>query len=123
MLWPSVKFPDDRQDRPARPAHRKARSQQERLAASRLKLAESLEKMDKPEGALVFYREIVRDEPDTAAARIAAARIEALAGRDADQQDFVLPGAGTAPGYSRSLRNKIRARPLINSGILFPARS
>ena len=60
---------------------------QERLAASTLKLAQSLEKMNKPEGALVFYREIVRDEPDTAAARIAAARIEALAGRDADRKD------------------------------------
>ena len=43
--------------------------------------------MNKPEGALVFYREIVRDEPDTAAARIAAARIEALAGRDGDRKD------------------------------------
>jgi CxxC motif-containing protein (DUF1111 family) len=60
---------------------------QEQVAVSRLKLAQSLEKMNKPEGALVFYREIVRDEPDTAAARIAAARIEALAGRDADRMD------------------------------------
>jgi Di-haem oxidoreductase, putative peroxidase len=65
----------------------KTRAHQERLAASRLKLAESLEKMDKPAGALVFYHEIVRDEPDTAAARIAAARIEALAGRDGDRKD------------------------------------
>ena len=60
---------------------------QERLAASRLKMAQSLEKMNKPEGALVFYREIVRDVPDTAAARIAAARIEALAGPDGDRKD------------------------------------
>jgi hypothetical protein len=59
----------------------------ERLAASRLKMAQSLEKMNKPEGALVFYGEIVRDEPDTAAARIAAARIEARAGRDRDRKD------------------------------------
>ena len=44
----------------------KARPAQERVAASRLKLAQSLEKMNKPEGALVFYREILRDEPDTA---------------------------------------------------------
>ncbi len=43
--------------------------------------------MSKPEGALVFYREIVRDEPGTAAARVAAARIKALAGRDGDQKD------------------------------------
>jgi hypothetical protein len=65
----------------------KTQAQQERLAASRLKLAGSLEKMSKPEGALVFYREIVRDEPGTAAARVAAARIKALAGRDGDQKD------------------------------------
>ena len=69
----------------------KTRAQQERLAASRLKIAESLEKMNKPEGALVFYREIVRDEPGTAAARIAAARIEALAGRDGDRKDESAP--------------------------------
>ena len=65
----------------------KSQAQQERLAASRLKLAESLEKMSKPEGALVFYREIVRDEPGTAAAQVAAARIKALAGPDGDQKD------------------------------------
>ena len=41
----------------------KTRSGQERHAASRLKLAESLEKMNEPEGALVFYREIVRMNP------------------------------------------------------------
>jgi hypothetical protein len=57
-----------------------ARAEQQRVAASRLKLAESLEKMDKPQGALVFYREIVRDEPGTDAARIAAERIKALGG-------------------------------------------
>src|SRR5262249_23224058 len=57
-----------------------APAMQERIAASRLKLAESLEKLDKPRGALVFYREIIRDEPDTNAARIAAARIKALGG-------------------------------------------
>ncbi len=57
-----------------------ARAKQERIAASRLKMAESLEKMDKPQGALVFYREIIRDEPDTDAARIAAERIKALGG-------------------------------------------
>ena len=55
-----------------------APAEQERRAASRLKLAESLEKMDKPQGALGFYREIIRDEPDTEAARIAAERIKAL---------------------------------------------
>jgi hypothetical protein len=57
-----------------------ARAKRERIAASRLKLAESLEKMDKPQGALVFYREIVRDQPDTDAARTAAARINFLGG-------------------------------------------
>jgi hypothetical protein len=57
-----------------------APAKQERIAASRLKLAERLEKMDKPQGALVFYREIIRDEPDTDAARIAAERIRALGG-------------------------------------------
>jgi hypothetical protein len=34
--------------------------------------------MDKPQGALAFYREIIRDEPNTEAARIAAGRIKAL---------------------------------------------
>jgi hypothetical protein len=57
-----------------------APAKQERIAASRLKVAESLEKMDKPQGALVFYREIIRDEPDTDAARIARERINALGG-------------------------------------------
>jgi hypothetical protein len=65
----------------------KPRVVQERLVASRLKMAQSLETMNKPEGALVFYREIVRDKPGTAAATIAAARIKALAGRDADRKD------------------------------------
>lgn len=55
-----------------------APADQERRAASRLKLAESLEKMGKPQGALEFYREIIRDEPDTEAARIAAERFKAL---------------------------------------------
>jgi hypothetical protein len=57
------------------------RAEQARIAASRLKLAESLEKMDKPQGALMFYGEILRDEPETDAARIAAARIKALGGK------------------------------------------
>jgi TolA-binding protein len=57
-----------------------APAQQERTATSRLKVAESLEKMDKPQGALAFYREIIRDEPDTDAARIAGERIKALGG-------------------------------------------
>ena len=48
-------------------------------------MAESLEKMDKPQGALVFYREIIRDEPDTDAARIAAERMKALGGEVAAQ--------------------------------------
>jgi hypothetical protein len=57
-----------------------AQAKQERIATSRLKVAESLEKMDKPQGALVFYREIIRDEPDTDATRIAGERIKALGG-------------------------------------------
>ena len=120
MLGPPSDFQPTR--RPSQPVRTYARSRadQERLTASRLKMAQNLEKMDKPLGALVYYREIVGDEPDTTAGRTAAARIEALGGSDADQQDFVLPGAGTAPGYGpRSLRDKIRARPLINSGIDF----
>ena len=63
-----------------------ARAEQERIAASRLKLAQTLEKMDKPQGALVFYREILRDEPDTDAARTAAERIKALGGEVAAQK-------------------------------------
>ena len=57
-----------------------APAKQERIATSRLKVGESLEKMDKPQGALVFYREIIRDEPDTDATRIAGERIKALGG-------------------------------------------
>jgi hypothetical protein len=62
------------------PAEAVTPAKQERIAASRLKLAESLEKMDKPQCAVVFYREIMRDQPDTDAARIAAERIKALGG-------------------------------------------
>ena len=87
VLGPSSSSPTTRKTGQSVRRVAKTRAQQERLAASRLKLAESLEKMDKPAGALVFYREIVWDEPDTAAARIAAARIEALAGRDGDRKD------------------------------------
>lgn len=38
--------------------------------------------MDKPRGALGFDREILVNEPGTAAARTAAARIEALVGEN-----------------------------------------
>jgi CxxC motif-containing protein (DUF1111 family) len=62
---------------PAR-ADAKAASEPERRAASRLQMAQTLEKMGKPQGAVVFYREIIRDEPDTDAARTAAQRIKAL---------------------------------------------
>ncbi len=65
----------------------RARADQERLAASRLRLAQNLEKMGKPQGAIVFYREIVRDAPETAAARTAAARIKALVGNDECRKD------------------------------------
>lgn len=37
-------------------------------------MARSLVEMEKPEGTLVFYREIVPDELNTEAARIAGAR-------------------------------------------------
>jgi CxxC motif-containing protein (DUF1111 family) len=73
---------------PSNRAEATARAEQDRRADSRLKMARALEKMGKPEGALVFYREILAGEPDTAAARTAAARIKAL--RDKD-------GAGKGP--------------------------
>jgi hypothetical protein len=56
-----------------------------RLAASRLRMAQALEKMDKPQVALVFYRESVRDEPGSAA-RTAAKRIKALGGEETARQ-------------------------------------
>ncbi len=43
----------------------------------------ALERMGKPKGALDFYREIVRDLPDSAEGRMAAGRIAALEGRAA----------------------------------------
>jgi hypothetical protein len=60
-----------------------AQAHREQIAASRLNMARTLEKMGKTQGALVFYREIVRDQPDTAAARTAAARIKVLGGEEA----------------------------------------
>jgi CxxC motif-containing protein (DUF1111 family) len=54
----------------------------DRVTASRLGMARTLERMGKPEGALVFYREILRDQPDSEAARTAAARIKALSGEE-----------------------------------------
>ncbi len=45
---------------------------------AKLRLGQSLERMGKPEGALNFYREIVRQCPDSAASSIAAGRIAAL---------------------------------------------
>jgi hypothetical protein len=44
---------------------------------SRLKVGLTLDEMGKPLGALDFYREILANEPDTA-----AARIKALGGED-----------------------------------------
>jgi hypothetical protein len=67
---------------PSNRAEVEARTEQDRRAAPRLKMARALEEMGKPEGALVFYREIVRDEPYSDAARIAAGRIKALGGTD-----------------------------------------
>jgi mono/diheme cytochrome c family protein len=64
-----------------------ARAKEERTAASRLKLAQNLEKMDNLRGALIFYREIVEDEPDSDAARTAMERIKALTGSHADRRD------------------------------------
>ena len=62
------------------PADAGNRAEQEQRAAARLKMAQALESMDKPQGALVFYREILREDPDSAAARTAAAQIKALGG-------------------------------------------
>jgi CxxC motif-containing protein (DUF1111 family) len=76
---------------PANPRPRRApptradvasRAEQDRLAAPRLKMARALEEMGKPEGALVFYLAIVRDQPDGDAARTAAERIKALGGEE-----------------------------------------
>lgn len=50
-------------------------------AASMLRLGQGLEKSGKAAGALEFYRKVVREFPDTAQAKTAAARIEALGGR------------------------------------------
>jgi hypothetical protein len=87
MLGPSSTTPPiKRSSKPVRTAP-KARADQERTAASKLKMAQTLEKMDKPQGALVFYREIVQDEPDSDAARTAAARIKALTGGPEGRKD------------------------------------
>ncbi len=83
---PPASLPPARRGTALTRAEAVAPAKQERIAASRLKLAESLEKMDKPQGALVFYREIIRDEPDTDAARIAAERMKALGGEVAAQK-------------------------------------
>ena len=64
------------------PADVVAREDGEHRSASRLRMAQALEGMDKPAGALDFDREIVRDAPGTDAARTAAARIKALGGED-----------------------------------------
>ncbi len=81
MLGPSSS-PSSRKPTTLARTDARARSGQERLATSRLKMAQNLEKIDNPQGALIFYREIVRDEPDSTAAAIAAARIKALTGGD-----------------------------------------
>jgi hypothetical protein len=57
------------------------------MARSRLKMAQKLEEMGKPQGALDFYREILKNGPDTTAARTAAARIKALGGEDGAAKD------------------------------------
>jgi hypothetical protein len=65
---------------PSNRAEAASRAEQDRRAAPRLKIAHTLEQMGKPEGALDFYRQILRDEPDSEAARSAAERIKALGG-------------------------------------------
>jgi CxxC motif-containing protein (DUF1111 family) len=64
----------------AREAERTRTEEIVRHAASRLHTAETLEKMGKTQGALEFYREIVRDAPDSAPGRAAAGRIKVLGG-------------------------------------------
>ncbi len=86
VLGPSSSLPTGKPGTPAR-IDATARAEQESLAESRLKLAQTLEKMDKPQGALVFYREIVRDEPDSVAAQTASARIKALTGGAEGRKD------------------------------------
>jgi CxxC motif-containing protein (DUF1111 family) len=52
-----------------------------RLSATRLQAARTLERMGKTKGALDFYREVVRERPDSEQGRMAADRIAALEGR------------------------------------------
>jgi hypothetical protein len=66
------------EDRAERARHAEA---EVRRAATRLQAAQALERMGKTRGALVFYREIVRDLPDSAEGRMASGRIAALEGR------------------------------------------
>jgi CxxC motif-containing protein (DUF1111 family) len=87
VLGPPSSSPPSRTPAASARTGPRARAHEEGIAASRLKMAQSLEKMDNPQGALIFYREIVRDEPDSAAARTAAARIEALAAGDEGRKD------------------------------------
>jgi CxxC motif-containing protein (DUF1111 family) len=51
-----------------------------RHAGSKLHLAQSLEKMGQFQGALEFYREVVREAPDSPSGRLAAERITILGG-------------------------------------------
>ncbi len=50
-------------------------------AASQLRLGQNLEKSGKTSAALQYYRDLVKDYPDTPQARTAAARIKALGGK------------------------------------------
>jgi YHS domain-containing protein len=52
----------------------------EARAASLMRLGSNLEKGGKPDGALKYYRQVVKEYPDTTSAKAAAARIKALGG-------------------------------------------
>ena len=61
-----------------------------RRAEAQLRLGQSLERMGKPEGAVNFYSEVVRQAPDSASAKVAAGRIAVLTGSASDRA----PAAG-----------------------------
>ena len=58
----------------------KDKDKDEARAASILRLGQNLEKSTRPANALPYYRRVVKEFPNSAAARTAAARIKALGG-------------------------------------------
>src|SRR5262249_32474054 len=69
--------PPDAKPSPATGARSKPAEPDRDKAAAKLRQAKALEKAN-PKGAIGYYREVVRDYPDTPEAKTAAERIEAL---------------------------------------------